>query len=211
MRTKRLTAPSVTTRGGGVPSIVISTEGLDSEHDVIRQAGLTFRERVPLLFGHDYHELPVGQVTEITRQPGRTVAAWRWLDGDERAARVRNAFEQGVLSASVGLLVEQAAPNAHGGYDIQRATCVEVSLVPVPANAECARRLRQLGLQWKENANMDRFNDPFITYVVNENDLAAAMVAALPGIIAREVAAALDQQAVRLTRRAVMALTGRVD
>lgn len=70
---------------------------------------------------------------------------FRWLEGDAEAARVRNAYEQGALSASIGFQIEDAVLNELGGYDIRKARVVEVSLVPVPANEHARALTKSLG------------------------------------------------------------------
>jgi hypothetical protein len=148
---KVLTTPELVVRAspGALPSITITTDAVDSMDDRILQAGLTFRTPMPVLFAHDYQQLPVGQSTRemIARLPHRTEASWRWLENDQRAAEVRNAFEQGFLGASVGMRVREASPNDVGGYNITSAECVEFSLTAVPANADCVRLLKALGWQ----------------------------------------------------------------
>jgi hypothetical protein len=102
---------------------------------------LRFRDRLPVLFAHDQKDLPVGQVTDVRQMPKRTVATWQWREGDEQATRVKNAYEQGMLAASIGFLSDDAVRNEFGGLDHKVAT-VEFSLVPSPANPDCLARLR---------------------------------------------------------------------
>src|SRR5260370_42033533 len=119
-----LTQPQIYEReGGGTPSIDVTTDDVDAMGDRTMQPGLTFRNPLPIMFAHQYHELPVGQATAdmIQRDPHRTRISWRWLEGDARAAAVRNAFEQGMLGASIGMKVLETERNAYGGVDILRA------------------------------------------------------------------------------------------
>ena len=137
MRLQTKTAAVSVSRGlpmGAAPRFVISTDHLDSENDRILQAGLSFRDRMRVLFAHDSRALPVGVITAVHRFPSRTEATFAWIENDPDAARVRNVFEQNGLDASVGLRVEDAVPNDRGGYDIRKATVHEVSLTPTPAN-----------------------------------------------------------------------------
>jgi hypothetical protein len=148
MRTKYLTTPDIEVRAhsGKAPRVTISTASVDSEHDRILQDGLRFRNPLPVLYGHDDKDLPVGQTTFITRQPGKTIAEWQWLENDERADKVRNAFEQQMLGASIGFVVEDSRPNDVGGLDIRSAVAHEFSLVVVPANGDCVKALTSMGL-----------------------------------------------------------------
>jgi hypothetical protein len=145
---KILTAEITGRTAEGLPSTWLTTDGVDAMDDRVIQSGLVFRDPLPILFSHQYSELPVGQATPdlIQRGPHRTRLAWRWLEGDARASAVRNAFEQNMLGASVGMRVLDSTPNAFGGYDITRAEVIEGSLTATPANPECTRFLKSLGL-----------------------------------------------------------------
>jgi hypothetical protein len=130
----------------GKPSIVMTTGAVDSENDRMLQDQLTFRIPLRVMVSHDYRELPVGQVdthSQITRSGDTTAAEFRWLTGDERADRVRNAFEQGMLGASIGMTAVTRFPNEFGGYDIS-GRVHEVSLTAVPANEQCESILRSV-------------------------------------------------------------------
>jgi hypothetical protein len=147
-RIKTLTTEVTGRTTGGLPSTTLTTDGVDAMNDRVIQSGLVFRDPRPILFSHQYSELPVGQATAdlIQRDSHRTRLAWRWLEGDARAAAVRNAYEQGMLGASVGMRVLDSTPNGFGGYDITRAEVIEGSLTATPANPECTRFLKSLGL-----------------------------------------------------------------
>lgn len=58
----------------------------------------------------------MGTTTRLAVTPGRAIEArWKWLEGDEFASRVKNAFEQGVLrGASVGFVPKDSEQNRHG-------------------------------------------------------------------------------------------------
>jgi hypothetical protein len=136
---------------GERPSIIITTGDVDRQHDRIIPSGLSFENflRVggPVLFGHDYKELPVGMHSTLYPVSNGWRASWDWVQNDERASRVKNAFDQGAIGgASVGINVVESTPNAFGGYDITKSDLVEFSLTPVPANPHCVRVLRSLGL-----------------------------------------------------------------
>lgn len=151
---KRLMGPDLilSTMPGAPPSIIISTDRVDRMRDRILQDGLEIPAQIPVLFGHAAHELPVGVSGNgmMMRERGRTRAMWRWLENDADAARVRNAFEQGALSASVGVTVHEQRPNEFGGADFLRSELVEFSLVTIPANPDCVRLLKSL--DWRSRA-----------------------------------------------------------
>jgi hypothetical protein len=147
MKTK--TATAQVARGlptGRRPRVVISTDQVDSERDVVKQDGLEFRERMRVTFGHSYTTLPVGLVTKIDRYAHRTEAEWTWFEGDADVARVKNVYEQGGLDASIGFQVLESSYDAERrGYNILRARVVEFALVPVPANEGAVALAKSLG------------------------------------------------------------------
>lgn len=145
--------PTVIEARGDEPSIIISTSTIDREGDVLVPEGArleNYLKNPVVLFGHDHHELPVGAATSITVEPGRGLrAAWRWLEGDERAGRVRNAWDQRALGAtSVGFSPIRYEPREDDGYGLRYTEweLLEFSIVNVPANPEAVRVLRGLGL-----------------------------------------------------------------
>lgn len=145
---KLLTTPMVTVRAtsrADAPSITITTSGRDRENDRMMIDKLVVPDALPVLFSHEHRELPVGRTVAIARTPTSLRATFQWLENDARAAAVRNAFEQDMLSASVGVRVTDAVPNEFDGFDLG-GELVEWSLVGVPANPECTRLLKSLGL-----------------------------------------------------------------
>lgn len=145
--------PTVIEARGDEPSIIISTSTIDREGDVLVPEGArleNYLKNPVVLFGHDHHELPVGAATSITIEPGRGLrASWRWLEGDERAGRVRNAWDQRALGAtSVGFSPIRYEPREDDGYGLRYTEweLLEFSIVNVPANPEAVRVLRGLGL-----------------------------------------------------------------
>ncbi len=131
---------------GEAPSIVITSPRPDRDKDRAMPERLRMAAKVPVLYAHDYSELPVGEtVHSLLEADGKRRAWWRWLEGDERAARVKNAFEQDMLSASIGVAVDWREANAFEGIDFG-GEIIEFSLCAVPANPDCTRRLRAMGL-----------------------------------------------------------------
>jgi HK97 family phage prohead protease len=135
---------------GDEPSITISTSAPDRDGDVLIPSGCdlaNYRKNPIVLFGHDYEALPVGSTTRIDVRADGLVASWQWLSGDDRAQRVRNAYEQGALrAASVGFRPVQSSPRMEGGKLYSKWELLEWSLVPVPANPEAVRMLKAMGL-----------------------------------------------------------------
>lgn len=145
--------PTVIAARGDEPSIIISTIDVDREGDVLVPEGArleNYLKNPVVLYGHNHHELPIGAATSVTVEPGRGIrASWRWLEGDERANRVRNAWDQGVLrAASVGFSPIKFEPREDDGWGLVHTEWekLEYSIVPVPMNPQAVRALRGLGL-----------------------------------------------------------------
>lgn len=136
---------------GEPPSIIITTPRVDWDRDRAIPERLRMAPEVPVLWAHDYQDLPVGRSVSSTLNPDGSRRAWfRWLQNDERANGIRNAFEQGFLSASIGVRGDWAEPNEFGGHDFG-GDIIEFSLCSVPANPDCVRQLKSMGI-WKREA-----------------------------------------------------------
>ncbi|MDX2253205.1 MAG: hypothetical protein NW202_13045 [Nitrospira sp.] len=180
------------------PSITISTGGVDRDGDRLLPEGCdktNYKKNPVVLYGHDYHSLPVGGDAQIVIVPGKDIrASWRWLEGDEFAARVKNAFEQRFLSASVGFKPKEAQPNEFGGHDITKWELLEFSLVPVPANPECTRALKSLGLLDDggefifEDEDQYVLQSPATILRLTREATRACLREAIPAAIRREIA-----------------------
>jgi HK97 family phage prohead protease len=135
----------------GEPEMTISTADRDRQGTHVHPEGARvdhFLRNPVLMYGHDYTSIPIGTVTELEVVPGAGMRMrWRWLEGDEFADRVRNAWDQGIVrAASIGFQPLVAKPNRTGELDYLEWELLEVSLVPVPANPYAVRQLQALGL-----------------------------------------------------------------
>jgi hypothetical protein len=148
--TKTFAVCPITRSPGDANSITISTAAIDRERDRIMPDGCEsddfMRTGGPVLYGHDHRELPVAKTTALRRVATGIRATFQWLQGDDRASRVKNAFDQGLLCASIGFMPLERTPNECGGMDYPRWTLLEWSFVPVPANPWAVRGLKALGL-----------------------------------------------------------------
>ena len=83
---------------------------LDRDHDHVHPNGGDFsalkRGNLPLVWGHDYKEIPIGRVTRCGPDAADNIhAEWKWLENDVLADRVKNAWDQGIITAaSIGFL-----------------------------------------------------------------------------------------------------------
>jgi len=133
----------------GFYEMTVSTGTVDRDGDRVRPEGMdaaSFKTNPVLLWSHSRDQLPIGTVTGLTVTGQGVRARFTFLDGDEFAARVKNAFDQGaVRAASIGFR-PKVWDRTETGYDITSWELIEVSLCPVPANAEAVRTLKSLGV-----------------------------------------------------------------
>lgn len=145
---ERPTAPLVLRKDatGGVGRCrrcTFSTGAVDRQRDVINQAGWdlrAYRRNPLLLFGHNYQSLPVGRVPDVHVEGDALVGTPEWAPPELSpfADEVRRLVEGGYLNTfSVGFRpIRQSYNEARGGIDFLEMELLEISVVPVPANAE---------------------------------------------------------------------------
>lgn len=93
---KHVTAAVTRKTGTDYPGMIISNGSLDRDKDHVNPRGGDFsaleRGNLPLVWGHDYGEIPIGRVTRLWSDPsGNIHAEWKWLENDPFADRVKNA------------------------------------------------------------------------------------------------------------------------
>jgi len=135
----------------GEAAVTISTDSPDRSRDRVMPGGAdltAFMKNPVVLFGHDYHSIPVGTATSIQTTEHGLTATWKWLTGDPFADRVKNAWDQGVLrAASIGFKpTKDTFDEERRGFDYLEWELLEFSIVAVPANAEAVRTMKELGL-----------------------------------------------------------------
>lgn len=144
---------SVTSDGKpDVPALTITTINPDREGDRVIPEGGDFTDflRNPVLMwahgGRDgYASVPIGTVSSLEVMPGKGVkAAWKWLEGDPFADRIKNAWDQGVVRASsIGFKPVKVTPNGQG-LDHEKWELLELSLCAIPMNPEAVRTIKGL-------------------------------------------------------------------
>jgi len=140
------------TRASRDDGIWITTADRDLENDRVVPEGmdLALYEKIgrPVLWLHDGYGvtasagIPIGTSRALQVVPGRGIRSTGidWLEGDEFAERVRNAWDQGKINAaSIGFIPTHWVPNEFGGHDILKAQMLEWSLGPLPANVHAIR------------------------------------------------------------------------
>lgn len=130
--------------------MTISTSDADREGDRVLPEGMdftNFQKNPVLVWSHDYQRVPIGAVTSVQAVKGGLKASWTWLENDEFANRIKNAWEQGIVRASsIGFIPKQTSPNEFGGKDIEQAEMLELSLCTIPMNPAAVRALKTLNL-----------------------------------------------------------------
>lgn len=115
--------------------VVISTADIDRQGEVVDQGGwdLNFYKLNPVvLWGHDYHSLPIGVTDSIEIRDGKLIAKGRFAPAEANpfAQQVRKLYDLKIVRAtSVGFIVKNSE-----GQKITQAELLEFSFVPVPAN-----------------------------------------------------------------------------
>jgi HK97 family phage prohead protease len=140
-------------------TFIASTDVVDRVGDIVEQDWQLeeFKTNPVVLWAHDSSSAPVGKVVDISAAGGSLVAEIEWDMGGERGAEVARQFAEGFLSAvSVGfipgalqpryMLADDDPRKADGGYVMSKNKLLEISAVPVPANAQ-ALALRGLGVE----------------------------------------------------------------
>jgi len=128
-------------------TFVMSTSNVDRDGDRVEQ-NWKMGKQIPLLVFHDWNTLPVGKITAIKSEDGRTTFQPEWANEKDYpfAGTVRKLCESGFMPAvSPGfrpisekekLTPEEKAQLGPGGKWITESELLEVSLVNIPANAE---------------------------------------------------------------------------
>lgn len=137
---------------GDEPEITITTPTLDLMDDTIDPLGMDVSRYLngtrAVNFAHDHSRLPVGKTLDLAKSPQGIQARFRWLEANPEVRSVRGVFEEGVLGASVELVVPpegEASRNRNGGRHYAKSILTGWALTSNPANPECVRITRSLG------------------------------------------------------------------
>ena len=142
----------------GLVSFIMSDDSVDRMGDVIKQDGWkldAFTKNPVLLWAHDYTLPPVGKVGACVVEGGklkaksvvfvdRELSQFGWAVGEMYRQKFLNAV-------SVGFAPHEFAP-CETGFEFKRQELLELSAVPVPANANALIEARSAGLivpEWK--------------------------------------------------------------
>lgn len=156
--TKRFASP-ITVRKGldGKQEILITTPNFDRGCDRIMPEGgdlTNYLKNPVIMWIHDYSGktpsagLPVAKNSYLKVTPEGILAGPPiFLEGDEFAQRVKNAWDKGFINtASIGFNPIEYETNEKGGTDYKKWEMLEWSFAPIPMNAEAARIAKSSGL-----------------------------------------------------------------
>lgn len=129
--------------------------------DMVPEGGdlRAWRKNPVVLYGHDYHGLPVGKGRKIwIDDDGKTHAIVKWVPKEiyEFADTVKRMVKEGFLNAaSIGFRALQYSRKEDSdgrwlGYTFEKWEMLEFSIVPVPANSEALVIARGLDFQVRE-------------------------------------------------------------
>lgn len=142
---KRLNAFSIKSRDGKKYTITASTPDIDRDGEVVLPSAYknldSYLARNPvILWAHDYSKPPIGKATD-----GRISEEALELDIEFAATpfaqEVKGLYDTGFMSAfSVGFIPKNYTHDSEGNLVFTEADLMEVSAVPVPANAFATMR-----------------------------------------------------------------------
>ncbi len=130
----------------------------------LRMEGVDFSNylRDPVvLFAHNHEDLPVARSLDVTRNNENHITAdFEFLPNDERAQRVKNAWDLGFLrAASISFLPTEVESNEDGALVATHSDMLEWSIVNVPADPDslkvAARSLETLAEELTGEAATD--------------------------------------------------------
>lgn len=171
----------------GAVSFIMSDDSVDRMGDVIKQDGWSldaFKKNPVLLWAHDYTLPPVGKVGACVTEDGKLKAkSVQFVEREvsQFAWSVGEMYRKGFLNAvSVGFAPQEFGP-CETGFEFRRQELLELSAVPVPANANALIEARGAGLfvpEWRGWA--EKILDTAKQRPPDETALAMAVYRSLP-------------------------------
>tara|TARA_Y100000401_G_scaffold114872_1_gene117549 strand:+ start:72 stop:1022 length:951 start_codon:yes stop_codon:yes gene_type:complete len=182
MSIKRTYSTKAKTKGS-TTKVIASTGNPDRYADIVvwdKNADLENYKNNPVVqFGHNYDIPPIGKTVDLQINPrnGDLIAEIRWDDSPDNplAQTVKRQFEQGYMSAvSVGFQPGESTPRNrlpkdHPAYGEKGALMtspklLEISAVPVPANAEALALRGISGVVAKHILKVEETEDSFVVH-----------------------------------------------
>lgn len=196
---KRLNALSVKTRDGKKYTITASTPDVDRDGEVILPSAYknldSYLGTNPvILWAHDYSKPPIGKATD-----GRITEEALELDiefaSTPFAQEVKTLYDTGFMNAfSVGFIPKNYTHDSEGNLVFTEADLMEVSAVPVPANAFATMRrqakgkgftLAHLAKMYEEDGKLiyELSADGIVDYIDDVSDLGGLGPEEIKGLI----------------------------
>jgi len=117
---------------------IASTESADRDGEIIRQDGWdlkNFKKNPVLLASHNYHEFPIGKITNIKIDEKQLTFKAVFSQVTQKAIEAYQLVQEGILKAfSVGFIPRKF--DEKNQNIITEAELLEISLVSVPANPQ---------------------------------------------------------------------------
>ena len=176
---RRMYLTRAKTRNDGTTTVIASTPSPDRYDDVVAAnwSLKRYQDNPVIQFGHRYDIPPVGRAESVRMKGNQLVATIRWDDSEENdlGRLVKSQFERGFLnSVSVGFTPTNSTPRSKlekshpaygekGMYFEGPQELMEISAVPIPANAE-ALALRGLGapMRQKHILNIEETDEAWV-------------------------------------------------
>ena len=145
---------------------VASTEDVDRDNDIVRQAGwklTNFKKNPVVPWSHNYYGVPIARslktwVDESNKQKGPRLLFWPKFDeGDEDSMKVFNKYKNGFLTSfSVGFRgidweFRDEENRWYGGREFTKQELLEISSCAIPANPNATTRLGVGGANQSKN------------------------------------------------------------
>ena len=136
----------------GPITFVLSTDEVDRHGDIVTAEGWrldAYRRNPVVLWAHDYRRPAIGRAVEVWAEPHRLMGRLEFAPGpfaQEVAELYRAGFQCGVSVGFRPIKFEQRRDEKTGGFlgfRFLQQELLEVSAVPVPANASALRRSQE--------------------------------------------------------------------
>ena len=136
------TLRDITQTGENAYSVTIyAAEKVRSPLDLVLDGMSTvnYSKNPVVLWAHERASIPIGRSLNITKDGSTLRADFEFLEGDDFAGRVKNAWDRDFLrAASVGWWPTKSEPTDIGWVDLE-SDLLEWSIVPVPADPDALR------------------------------------------------------------------------
>jgi HK97 family phage prohead protease len=120
---------------------IYAAENVRSPLDLVLDGMSTvnYSKNPVVLWAHERSSIPIGRTLKIAKDGSTLRADFEFLEGDDFAGRVKNAWDRDFLrAASVGWWPIKSEPTEMGWVDLE-SDLLEWSIVPIPADPDALR------------------------------------------------------------------------